>query len=132
MTNVSTVCVVDDDSTFQYLACRGIEQTNLVKEVKKFGNGLEAINFLRSVADTPEKLPEIILLDLNMPVMDGWEFMKEFITLKPSLAKEVVVYIVSSSISQFDINRAMAIADVKDYVIKPITKERFIELMRKR
>lgn len=56
--------------------------------VKVFGNGLDAINFLKQNYGNPELLPEIIFLDLSMPVMDGWQFLEEYIKLNPQIGKK--------------------------------------------
>lgn len=93
----------------------------MVNTVKVFGNGFDAIEFLRTVQDTADALPEVILLDLNMPVMDGWEFLEAFRALKPSLPRKITIYIVSSSIAPADVERAKSISAVTDYIIKPIT-----------
>lgn len=130
MEKIDTLCLVDDDGTFQYLTEKLIETTNLVNEVKIFSNGLDAINYLKSMQTTPEALPEVILLDLAMPIMDGWGFLEEYISLKPKLGKKITIYILSSSINPNDIEKAKAISEVTDFIIKPITKEKFLEMVK--
>ncbi len=127
---MNTLYLVDDDDIFQFLTRRIIEETKLVKEIKVFSNGLRALEFLKSVQDTPEALPEIILLDLSMPIMDGWDFLEEYIMLRPFLGKKISIYIVSSSIAPSDIRRAQSISEVTDYIIKPVTVEKFEEIVR--
>ena len=126
---IKQLVLVDDDEVYVYLTRRMIEETHLVDLVKVFRNGLEAINFLKSNVDHPDDLPEVIFLDLSMPVMDGWQFLKEFILLKPHIGRKIVVYIVTSSISPEDIARSQAISEVSDYLIKPVSKEQFIALI---
>ena len=129
MKKVDKLFIVDDDDVFQFLTQQVIEETKLVNEVKVFSNGLDAIEFLKSVQDTPEKLPEVILLDLTMPVMDGWGFLEEYTTLKPRLGKKVIIYVVSSSINPKDVERAKSISEVTDYVVKPVTRKKFIQIL---
>jgi CheY-like chemotaxis protein len=88
------------------------------------------MDFLKSVAQNAAQLPEIILLDLNMPVMDGWEFLEEFTLLKPRLEKKITIYVVSSSIAPSDIQRAEAINEVTDYIVKPITTEKLLDMLK--
>ena len=78
MKKFETFYIVDDDDVYQFIAKKTIEQTGLVELIKTFSNGREAIQFLESFIDSPELLPEIILLDLTMPVMDGWEFLENY------------------------------------------------------
>ena len=95
----------------------------------EFYNGKEAIDFLIN-PENQNQLPDIIFLDINMPVMDGWGFMESFVKIKPQLGKKITIYMVSSSINQDDINRAKGISDVTDYVIKPISQDTLVELFK--
>ncbi len=130
MQGIDTLYIIDDDETYQFIAKRTIEQTTLVNTIKVFSTGLEAITFLKSAVDQPELLPEIILLDLTMPVMDGWGFLENYLLLKPRVGKKIYIYIVSSSINPSDVIKARNISEVTDYVVKPVTKEKFIELIK--
>lgn len=130
MNKIEKLCLVDDDTLFQFLTQRVIEETDLVNKVEVFSNGLQAINYLKFAAENPEELPNVILLDLNMPVLDGWGFLDEFAKLTPHINKKIVTYIVSSSNDPNDVRRSKTIESVKDFIIKPITKEKFIEMVR--
>lgn len=129
MNKINTLYLVDDDRSFQFLAQEIIEPTNLVNQIRIFSNGLEALNFLKA-AKTLKDIPEIILLDINMPVMDGWEFLAGYMPLEPKLGKKIAIYIVSSSISPSDMQRAKSISQVTDYIIKPVTEAQFIQLVK--
>ena len=131
MTTLKTLTLVDDDDIFVFLTTKIIEQTNLVDLIKGFGNGLDAINFLKENKNNVDALPDIILLDLNMPIMNGWQFLEEYNKLNPTIGKKITIYIYSSSISPDDITRAKTISEVSDYIIKPITKDKLIDLIKK-
>ena len=131
MTTLKTLTLVDDDDIFVFLTTKIIEQTNLVDLIKGFGNGLDAINFLKENKNNVDALPDIILLDLNMPIMNGWQFLEEYNKLNPTIGKKITIYIYSSSISPDDITRAKTISEVSDYIIKPITKDKLIDLRKK-
>ncbi|WP_415376773.1 response regulator [Patiriisocius sp. Uisw_017] len=131
MNKVKTLGIVDDDKIYTFLVKKAIEQTNLVGTIKVFDNGLDAIDFLKKNAANRDTLPEIILLDLSMPVMDGWEFLEEYILLSPKLGRKITIYIISSSISPYDIAKAKSISLVTDYIIKPVSKEKLIEIFKK-
>ncbi|WP_082815670.1 response regulator [Flavobacterium chilense] len=122
--------MVDDDDIFVFLTTKIIEQTNLVDLIKVFGNGLDAINFLKENKNNVDALPDIILLDLSMPIMNGWQFLEEYNKLNPTIGKKITIYICSSSISPDDITRAKTISEVSDYIIKPITKDKLIDLIK--
>ena len=131
MTTLKTLTIVDDDDIFVFLTTKIIEQTNLVDLIKVFGNGLDAINFLKENKNNVDALPDIILLDLNMPIMNGWQFLEKYNKLNPTIGKKITIYICSSSISPDDITRAKTISEVSDYIIKPITKDKLIDLIKK-
>ena len=130
MNTVKTLGIVDDDKIYTFLVKKAIEQTNLVNTIKVFENGLDAINFLKENAANQDTLPEILLLDLSMPIMDGWEFLEEYILLSPKLDRKITIYIISSSISPYDIDKAKSISIVTDFIIKPISKEKLIEIFK--
>ena len=129
MEKIKNLALIDDDDTFVFLTKKVIEQTGLVEQIKVFANGRDAINFLKENSGKPDLLPEIILLDLNMPIMDGWQFLEDYIHLKPKMGKKITIYIISSSISPHDIERAKGISEVSDFIIKPVTKEKFISML---
>lgn len=131
MTTLKTLTIVDDDDIYVFLTTKIIEQTNLVDLIKVFGNGLDAINFLKENKNNVDALPDIILLDLSMPIMNGWQFLEEYNKLNPTIGKKITIYICSSSISPDDITRAKTISEVSDYIIKPITKDKLIDLIKK-
>lgn len=131
MNKIKTLALVDDDAVFVYLTKIAIEETNLVDLIKVFENGLEAITFLEENKDNLAVLPEVILLDLSMPIMNGWQFLEEFVMLNPSIGKKITIYVCSSSISPDDVNKAKSISEVTDFIVKPITKEKLIEAICK-
>lgn len=129
MKKISTVYIIDDDDDFQFLTRFAIEESQLAENIETFFYGYKALEALENLASNKDRLPDLILLDLNMPVMDGWEFLKEFCTLKNKLEKDISIYIVSSSIDPEDMERAKSINEVTDFVIKPVVEEKFIEMV---
>jgi CheY-like chemotaxis protein len=130
MKKFETLYIVDDDETYQFIVKRIVSESCIVNEIRGFLNGLEAINELKSIVDQPARVPEVILLDLTMPVMDGWQFLEQYVKLKPRIGKKVYIYIASSSVNPKDVERARSIEFVSDYIVKPITKEKFVEMLR--
>jgi CheY-like chemotaxis protein len=131
MNRIKTLTLVDDDEVFVFLTTKAIEKTSLVDLIRVFGNGLDALNFLKENKNNISALPEIILLDLSMPIMNGWQFLEEYAALNPNIGKKITIYICSSSISPDDVSRAKTISEVSDYIIKPITKDKLIDIIKK-
>jgi CheY-like chemotaxis protein len=126
MRQLDIACIIDDDELFTYVLSKQMEVLGFCKSVIVFPNGLEALNRLRQLLDTPEALPSVIFLDLNMPVLDGWQFLDKFQRLQP--AKKIAIYIVSSSIDAADHEKALAYNEVANFFIKPVTKENLVEV----
>jgi CheY-like chemotaxis protein len=120
MKKVDTLCVIDDDDIYTFTIKRIIAKAEVAEQTMFFHNGKVAIDFFKECVEAVAKLPDLILLDLNMPVLDGWQFMDEFIKLIPRIGKKILVYIVSSSIDEDDFKRARAMEQISDFIVKPL------------
>ena len=123
------VALVDDDKIFQLTASKTIKALQLSDNILQFENGEDALKYLVDNASNSEKLPDYIFLDINMPFVDGWMFLQDYASLKQNLRKDISIFMVSSSIDPRDIHRARSIPDVQEYVVKPLSREKFIELL---
>lgn len=123
------IALVDDDKIFQLTSARMIEALDLSRKILQFGNGEEALQYLKSNADDADNLPDYIFLDINMPYVDGWMFLADYATLKDTLRKHIQIFMISSSIDQRDIVRAQKNSDVRDYILKPVSPEKFRDLV---
>ena len=127
---IDTLYLIDDDEVFLFLTEKIVAYSNKVKNIQTFKNGYEAIEHLKSVKDQPENLPDVIFLDISMPVMDGWNFLEEYKNFNDSFGKKIYVYIITSSIDPKDYEKARSVNEVTDFIIKPVTKEKFQELVK--
>jgi CheY-like chemotaxis protein len=124
------VCVIDDDNIYQYTARVLLESTGLAKKITSFYNGRDAISFFQKAENqNAEELPDMIFLDINMPIMNGWEFLEEYNKLHTSLPKPIMVYVVSSSVDSSDMQKSRSYEAVSDYLVKPVNRSKFLELM---
>ena len=126
---IEIIYVVDDDDIYQYAVKKKILKRKLSAEVSTFKNGKDAILHLGEVVKVGGRLPDVIFLDLNMPIMDGWDFLNEYARLRPHVNKKILLYIVSSSIQDSDIDRARSMYGVTDYIVKPIDDERLDDIL---
>src|SRR6476620_6112712 len=107
------IWVIDDDVIYQTIIKKLIQKSGAYSEHFSFPNGNEAISTLKkTLEEDSNNLPDIILLDINMPVLDGWEFMDEFQSLKSKINKKINIFIVSSSIAVEDKNKAETYGEI--------------------
>lgn len=125
------VALVDDDKIFRLTASKTITTASLTQNILQFENGEDALSFLRKNAGNISVLPDYIFLDINMPYVDGWMFLEDFQKIKPIIGKHITIYMVSSSIDPRDIDRAKRNNDVCAYIVKPVSKEKFSELLHR-
>lgn len=114
------LCVIDDDKIFTYLLKRIIEKAKITREIIFFENGRDALDYLSRNREDALKLPQLILLDINMPVLDGWQFLNEYGKLKPDVPQPISICMMSSSTDLEDYDRAMESGYVMDYLQKPV------------
>ncbi|NMH87448.1 response regulator [Flavivirga algicola] len=119
---IELACIIDDDDIYINLIRRIIETKKLCENLIVFKNGKQSLDYFESLLQNSneDKVPDIILIDLNMPIMDGWEFIEQFTKIKNRFNKLITLYIVSSSINPVDIDRAKSLNTIKDYLVKPI------------
>jgi CheY-like chemotaxis protein len=129
MQRVDTVCIVDDDPIYVFTTKQKLQVGNFCNNILIYNNGKEAFEALKALIENNNTLPDVILLDLNMPVWDGWDFLDEFQTIKAN--KKIAIYIVSSSDNPDDIARSKSYHIVNDFIIKPITIEKLDEELYK-
>lgn len=123
---MKNILLIDDDDTNNFLTRITIKKTNLGIVIHDCLNGQEGVDFFQDLQKNPNSVsPDIILLDLNMPILNGWQFLDEF----QKFNSNAHVYIMSSSNYPEDTEKAANNPLVKGYIVKPLTKEKAIELM---
>ena len=128
MPQFNHVCIIDDDPIYIFTTRKIMEMGNFSSYIEVFKNGKEALEALKPRVEANENIPEVIFLDLNMPIMDGWQFLEEF--MSPNTQK-IIIYIVSSSIDPADLNKAKQYSLVTNYIVKPITPDKLKGLFDK-
>lgn len=127
MATIQVACVIDDDPLYNFGVRKLFEFTGFSDQYLFYNNGLEAIKGLLELQGTAA-FPKLILLDINMPLMNGWEFLEEYERL--SFPKDIRIYVVSSSINQEEIDKANAYSFVNGYIFKPLTLEKIKALQQ--
>ncbi|OCB74992.1 response regulator [Flavobacterium glycines] len=123
-----TIWIIDDDPIYQIIMKKIILKSGIFSATQSFTNGKEAIDSLKKNITENEKFPDIILLDIEMPVLDGWGFMEEIAVLKSQINAKLNIYISSSSIAIDDKERAKNNPNIFGYMCKPISLEDLIKI----
>ena len=126
-----SVLLVDDDEINNFISIKLIKKALLNTDIMACLNGKFAIDQLYEIQKKdPSKLPDYILLDINMPIMNGWEFLDEYKRLNIDPRGKTKIYIISSSVFSNDINKARSYPLVKDFISKPLNVDKIVELFR--
>ena len=122
MEKFKKVFVIDDDKIYHFILKNLLAKKGIGITPHFYENGLEALEVLK---DSIEKnaMPDMILLDINMPVMDGWQFLEEYRKLKASYNLQTPIYMITSSNDQTDLDRAKDYqTEIAEYVLKPLNE----------
>jgi CheY-like chemotaxis protein len=115
--------IIDDEDVNLFISKKLISETLGIQDIKTFSSGADALRFLQNDFVYSTARPTVLLLDLNMPVISGWDFLDFFSQYKEELKNNVHVYILSSSIDPRDKAKALSNPNVISFITKPITKD---------
>lgn len=131
MKKVRNACIVDDDDIFRFILKKHLMSQGLAENILSFENGKEAMAYINGNRDKTDLLPDVIFLDINMPVMNGWDFITAYRQVMSTLSKQAPVIMVSSSVDDRDISKAEGSEIISEYITKPISKSTVVDLMEK-
>jgi CheY-like chemotaxis protein len=120
MSSRTTVLIIDDNETDGWIAGRIIKKYDQQVDIVVFNHAADALHYLRGEVDPSGETTYVILLDIYMPGMDGWQFLEEYLYLSESTRAITRLYMHTSSISPSDQRRAGAFSYVQHYVSKPL------------
>jgi CheY-like chemotaxis protein len=128
---LNCVLLIDDDEATNYLNQLVLESTGYVKEVITKPNGKEALQYLESISEDNIDVarPDIIFLDINMPAMDGWEFLEEYKKLNARQKSRMMIVMLTTSLFPEDKMRAIEHPEVSGFENKPLTEEKLDRIM---
>lgn len=117
---VDTILVVDDDETYRFLVKRILHKSGFCQQIITAHNGSEGLQILQVMAASGGKLPELIFLDIKMPVMNGFEFLEEVFKSKDLYLSQTKIYMCSSSMLLKDKEKAY-LYPIAGFLTKPLT-----------
>jgi CheY-like chemotaxis protein len=122
MSKFLNVLLVEDDPITVMVCDRIIKMNDFATQVQSRQNGAEAIQYLKTIAgEADAPMPELIFLDINMPVMNGWDFLQEFQNISQHLPNQPRILILSSTVDPEDYKKAGEFPVVEGFISKPLT-----------
>jgi CheY-like chemotaxis protein len=119
---IDTVLLIDDDEINNMICTKIISKNDFATNVVACSSARQGLKYLQdALADGAKPLPTVIFLDINMPVMNGWDFLDQYKQMPGLADKGIVLIMLSSSSSTNDLTRAQSYPQVSDYITKPLT-----------
>lgn len=129
MKKVDLTYVVDDDPIQCFLIKKMLEEIDGFGQIESYPNGKIALDIIKDRNENQQNIPKVIFLDINMPVMDGWEFLNQL--RKENQLPNIPIFIITSSIDTRDFDKAKRMGDlVKGYIVKPADDKKLREVIK--
>jgi CheY-like chemotaxis protein len=125
------ILLVDDDEACNFFHTHLIERLNCAEHVTQVSDGAEALEFLTTPVEGAYPQPDILFLDINMPRMNGWEFLKAYEMLPDEQKAKIILILLTTSFNPEDKERAMAHPYVKDFANKYLSKESLLDILHR-
>lgn len=125
------VLLIDDSDADNFIHQRVIKKADITNNIIVKKSGQEALDYLSTLVDeTLYPVPNLVFLDINMPGMNGWEFLEHYEKLPLNQKAEIIVCMLTTSISETDKKKAETLPHIKSYKHKPLTQETLMEVVR--
>ena len=118
------VMIIDDDPVSGIILEKVNAHLKLAKEIIGMYSAVDGLDYLLGLEERQQVAPDIIFLDIRMPIVNGWQFLEQYKTLQVPGLQNTTVFMLAASSDQSDINRAKKFASVEDYIVKPLTANR--------
>ncbi|MCT4559869.1 MAG: response regulator [Crocinitomicaceae bacterium] len=123
---LKSILIIDDNEADNFLHKMVIDKMGITERVDIVNDGVQALEFLKN---ENQLTPDLIFLDINMPKMDGWEFLEHYQLLDPAQKSKAIILMLTTSENPKDRERALRIEDVKGYEIKPLEQAKIERIL---
>ncbi len=122
--HLDCILLVDDDRATNFLNKRLLDKMGVANHIKIARNGIEAMDYLVSASEGQRDfpMPDLIFLDINMPLVNGWEFLERYDSMPEDFKSHITVLMLTTSLRQDDLERAEKAPSVKGFIHKPLTE----------
>lgn len=132
MRKLDRILIIDDDEVNNFVCKQIIKKSGIQADVDTKSSADKGLDLLKEAIESGKnEFPDLIFLDINMPVMNGWDFLEEYKKLLPQINKDIVLMMLSSSVYEHDIEKSKAYHEVSDYIFKPLKTDKIKEICSK-
>jgi CheY-like chemotaxis protein len=132
---LNCILVIDDDEPTNFFTHMIIEESGCAKHIKLVQSGQEALEYLIKSEESGDEenypVPDLIFLDINMPAMNGWEFLDEYKRIKKTHEEKVIIVMLTTSLFPEDKAKANDMAEISGFENKPLTADNFEKIVSK-
>ena len=128
---LKNILLIDDSESDNFYHARKLKKMDITDAIHTCFSGAEGLEYLKSELDGKHPQPTLIFLDINMPGMNGWEFLEEYEKLELAQQGEIVLTMLSNSIDERDKDRAQEYKTVKGFYSKPLNEEYLMSILEK-
>ncbi len=129
--NEKVVLFVDDDEISNFVSVKTLEDARIADRILSVTGAREALELIKEGINGNGPVPDLIFLDINMPIMTGWDFLEEYKEIRARIEKKIYIIILTSSVYKHDKAKAATYKDVDDYTLKPLDISDLIVFKRK-
>ncbi|MEQ9593421.1 MAG: response regulator [Cyclobacteriaceae bacterium] len=122
--------IIENDEICVFISRKVLLNADMDLEIDAFTKAQDALGFFVENQASPALLPDVILLDINMPVMNGWDFLLEFKNIKHKLAKIPLIYVLSSTLWPPELERISSHPMIAGFISKPFRVENALQLIQ--
>jgi len=128
---LNCIMLIDDNDTTNFIHARIIKRADVTEQVIAFNEGEKALSYLVGIQNENYDAPDLIFLDINMPKMNGWEFLAEYEKLDAKLQNSIVIMLLTTSLNNDDDLKAKKSKLLNGFLNKPLTKDGLKQLIKK-
>lgn len=128
---LNCILLVDDDLPTNFINERVLKKIDCSENIKSVQGGFEALDYLRSIDKEKHPQPDLIFLDINMPGMNGWEFLESYHQLETNQKSKAIIIMLTTSLNTDERDRAEKIPQISGFLNKPLMSEGITEILQK-